>query len=93
MGIQILGSSASVAASQNSISEATALSSDTQALKGLRGTAARDPKAAIKEAAKQFESLFMNELMKRSAKPRKARACWTTPAPKWAPTCWTTNSR
>ncbi len=40
------------------------MSSDTQALKGLRGTAARDPKAAIKEAAKQFESLFMNELMK-----------------------------
>ncbi len=61
MGIQVLSSSA---ASQTSASEATALSSDTQALRGLRGTAARDPKAAIKEAAKQFESLFMNELMK-----------------------------
>ena len=30
----------------------------------LRSTAARDPKAAIKEAAKQFEGLFMQELMK-----------------------------
>ncbi len=64
MGIQILGSSAPSAASQNSVSEAAAMSSDTKALTGLRGTAARDPKAAIKEAAKQFESLFMQELMK-----------------------------
>jgi peptidoglycan hydrolase FlgJ len=44
--------------------ESTGLSADAQALKGLRGTAARDPKVAIKEAAKQFESLFMQELMK-----------------------------
>ena len=33
-------------------------------LAALRNTAARDPKAAIKEAAKQFEGLFMQELMK-----------------------------
>jgi peptidoglycan hydrolase FlgJ len=64
MGIQILGSSVPSTPAQTSVSEATAMSSDTQALRGLRGTAARDPKAAIKEAAKQFESLFMNELMK-----------------------------
>jgi len=30
----------------------------------LRSAAARDPKGAIKEAAKQFEGLFMQELMK-----------------------------
>jgi peptidoglycan hydrolase FlgJ len=30
----------------------------------LRSAAATDPKAAVKEAAKQFESLFMQELMK-----------------------------
>jgi flagellar protein FlgJ len=30
----------------------------------LRSAAARDPKAAIKEAARQFEALFMQELMK-----------------------------
>jgi len=30
----------------------------------LRSAAARDPKSAIKEAAKQFEGLFMQELMK-----------------------------
>ena len=33
-------------------------------LAALRNSAARDPKAAIKEAAKQFEGLFMQELMK-----------------------------
>jgi len=33
-------------------------------LRNLRAVAARDPKAAIKEAAKQFEALFMQELMK-----------------------------
>lgn len=33
-------------------------------LAGLRASAAADPKAAIKQAARQFESLFMQELMK-----------------------------
>jgi peptidoglycan hydrolase FlgJ len=33
-------------------------------LAGLRNIAAQDPKQAIKEVAKQFESLFMQELMK-----------------------------
>lgn len=36
----------------------------TDSLAALRNTAARDPRAAIKEAAKQFEGLFMQELMK-----------------------------
>jgi flagellar protein FlgJ len=36
----------------------------TDPLAALRSTAARDPKAAIKEAARQFEGLFMQELMK-----------------------------
>jgi flagellar protein FlgJ len=36
----------------------------TDTLAALRSTAARDPKAAIKEAARQFEGLFMQELMK-----------------------------
>ena len=38
---------------------------DTQGTSALRAQAARDPKAATKEAAKQFEALFMNEVMKR----------------------------
>ncbi len=33
-------------------------------LAGLRNTATQDPQLAIKEVAKQFESLFMQELMK-----------------------------
>ena len=40
------------------------LATDTQGLNALRASASRDPKAAIREAAKQFESLFMQELMK-----------------------------
>lgn len=36
----------------------------TDPLQQLRAAAAKDPKAAVKEAAKQFESLFMQELMK-----------------------------
>ena len=40
------------------------LVSDGSALEGLRNGAAKDPRAAAKDAAKQFESLFMNELMK-----------------------------
>ena len=43
---------------------ASGLSSDANSISSLRATAARDPKAAIKEAAKQFEALFMQELMK-----------------------------
>ncbi|HUP10467.1 MAG TPA: flagellar assembly peptidoglycan hydrolase FlgJ [Caldimonas sp.] len=37
---------------------------DTRPLDALRATAAKDPKAAIREAAKQFEALFMQQLMK-----------------------------
>lgn len=48
-----------------SITPATAgLSTDTRSLDALKSRAATDPKAAVKETAKQFESLFMGELMK-----------------------------
>ncbi len=40
------------------------LATDTRSLDSLRARAASDPKAAVREAAKQFETLFMNELMK-----------------------------
>jgi flagellar protein FlgJ len=43
---------------------ATGLAADARALEGLRSRAAIDPRGAVREAAKQFESLFMNELMK-----------------------------
>lgn len=47
------------------------LASDTRSLDALRGTASRDPRAAVREAARQFESLFMHELLKsmRAATP------------------------
>jgi peptidoglycan hydrolase FlgJ len=40
------------------------LATDVRSLDALRARAAADPKAAVREAAKQMESLFMNELMK-----------------------------
>lgn len=40
------------------------LASDTRSIDALRSAAARDPRAAVREAAKQFEALFMQELMK-----------------------------
>jgi flagellar protein FlgJ len=37
---------------------------DAVSIQALRSAAARDPKAAIRETAKQFEALFMQQLMK-----------------------------
>lgn len=42
----------------------SALATDVRGLDALRSKAAADPKAAARQAAKQFEALFMNELMK-----------------------------
>jgi peptidoglycan hydrolase FlgJ len=49
----------------------TGLAADTRALDSLRGAASRDPRAAVREAARQFESLFTHELLKsmRAATP------------------------
>lgn len=40
------------------------VAADTRSIDALKSAAARDPKAAVREAAKQFEALFMQELMK-----------------------------
>ena len=40
------------------------LVTDTRSLDSLRSRSAHDPKGSVREAAKQFESLFMGELMK-----------------------------
>ena len=48
----------------NSASSAAGLASDTRATAALRSKAARDPKAAVHETAKQFEALFMQEILK-----------------------------
>jgi len=40
------------------------LAFDARSLDALRGRAAADPKAAVREVARQFEALFMQELMK-----------------------------
>lgn len=46
------------------LSPTTGLALDAGRLSALRNEAARDPKAAAKEAAKQFEAIFMQELLK-----------------------------
>jgi len=43
---------------------AAAGAGDATSIASLRSAAARDPKAAIRETAKQFEALFMQQLMK-----------------------------
>jgi flagellar protein FlgJ len=42
----------------------SALATDARGLDALRSKAAADPKGAVRQAARQFEALFMNELMK-----------------------------
>jgi peptidoglycan hydrolase FlgJ len=46
------------------VSATNALVTDVRSLEALRGKAGSDPKGAIREAAKAFETLFMQELMK-----------------------------
>jgi flagellar protein FlgJ len=42
----------------------SSIAGDIRSLDSLRAQAARDPKAAVREAAKAFETLFMQEVMK-----------------------------
>ena len=46
------------------VSSGSPLGGDVRALANLRNTASTDPKAAVREAAKQFEGIFMQQLMK-----------------------------
>lgn len=46
------------------INGSSPLTADTRSIDALRASASKDPKAAIKEAAKQFEALFMQQIMK-----------------------------
>lgn len=48
------------------------LATDSRSLDGLRQTASRDPKAALRKAAEQFEAVFMRQLLKsmRAAVPK-----------------------
>jgi flagellar protein FlgJ len=48
----------------NPLSQSTGLATDIQSLGGLKLQAGKNNPAAIKETAKQFESLFMRELIK-----------------------------
>jgi len=46
------------------LSSSATLAADARGLDALRRNAGQDPKSAAREAAKQFEALFMGELMK-----------------------------
>src|SRR5882724_4496055 len=46
------------------VSSGSPLAGDVRALAQLRNSAGTDPKAAVREAAKQFEGIFMQQLLK-----------------------------
>jgi len=54
----------SAASGASSLAGLLGPSGDATSIAALRSAAARDPKAAIRETAKQFEALFMQQLMK-----------------------------
>jgi flagellar protein FlgJ len=54
----------SAASGASSLAGLSGTSGDATSIASLRSAAARDPKAAIRETAKQFEALFMQQLMK-----------------------------
>ena len=58
LGVTMLGSDAAAAAGR------ARLASDARGLDTLRAGATQDPKSAARDAARAFESLFMNELLK-----------------------------
>jgi flagellar protein FlgJ len=51
-------------ASNPLLTQASGSSTDARSLAALRSASARDPKSAIKETAKQFETMFMQQLLK-----------------------------
>jgi peptidoglycan hydrolase FlgJ len=55
---------APLGSSSPSLQAKTGLAGDVRSIDGLRASASRDPKAAVQAVAKQFEALFMQELMK-----------------------------
>jgi flagellar protein FlgJ len=50
--------------SPTGLTASNSLNTDTRSIDALKAAAARDPRSNIKETAKQFESLFMQEVMK-----------------------------
>ena len=60
--------------SPSRLNSTASLASDTHGIDSLRSRAATDPKGVIKEAAKQFEALFMQELMKSMRQAQEAMA-------------------
>jgi flagellar protein FlgJ len=59
-----------------------ALATDQRSLDALRHGAAKDPKAAARETANQFEALFMNALMKSMRASTEASGMLDNPATK-----------
>lgn len=53
-----------ISPNRGSMAAPEGLAMDTRSLQDLRARAALDPKGAAREASRQFESLFMGELMK-----------------------------
>jgi flagellar protein FlgJ len=60
----------------------SSLSVDSRSLASLQAKAVQDPKAAVREAAKQFERLFMNELLKSMRSSTMASGMFDDPGSK-----------
>ncbi|RQO56498.1 flagellar assembly peptidoglycan hydrolase FlgJ [Paucibacter sp. KBW04] len=59
-----MSASLSSSLKSNLSSSNASVGTDNRSIEALRAAAARDPKSSIRETAKQFESLFMQEVMK-----------------------------
>ncbi|XAH23067.1 flagellar assembly peptidoglycan hydrolase FlgJ [Xylophilus sp. GW821-FHT01B05] len=64
MAISSTSSSSLLSSSAQSVTSSNALAADARSLNALKLQAGQDSPAAIKETAKQLESLFMRELLK-----------------------------
>lgn len=78
----IPGNGLSSTVSAGALSSDARLASDARNLDSLRHGAAKDPKATARDAAKQFESLFMNELMKSMRASTQASGLMDNPGTK-----------
>ena len=66
---------------------------DTRSLNNLKLEAGQNSPDAAKEAAKQFESLFMREADQSMREATMVGPVSTVPRATWARTCWTSNCR
>ena len=76
----------------STVSSYGGLAADTRGLNALKADAGKSTPESIRETAKQFESLFMRELIKSMREATQKTGMLDNPAPTWPPTCTTSSS-